>query len=76
MGKEEKLLSKSLEEWGRQQVFLALERWRSRVYYRCAWLANRGNKLQASIEENLSRDLLHGLNSKLHKYLYGNGKEL
>jgi len=69
MEKEEELLSKSLEEWGRQRVFLLLEHWRSRVCYRCAWLANKGRQIQADIEEDLSEALLMGLNPKLHEYL-------
>ena len=63
-------LDRSLREWGKKNLFLALERWRSRIWYRCAYLANRGYKLQAAIQENLSEALLEGLNPKLNAYLY------
>jgi len=66
----EKELNKSIKEWGRKQLFLALERRRAKLEMRFAWLANKGRKLQASIEANLSNVLLWELNPNLPKYLF------
>ena len=67
-------LDRSLREWGKQKIIEAIWVRQVGLTYRCARLAQKGEKVQARIEGNLSQALLDGLNPHLNTYLYGEEK--
>lgn len=69
-----KELDRSLRKWGRDKIIEAIWVWQIDLTYRCARLAQKGKKVQARIEGNLSQALLDGLNPHLNTYLYGEEK--
>jgi len=66
----EKALDRSLKEWGRKKLSLALKRRDAKLKLRYARLRLFGYTTEAKIEERLSYALLVGLNPNLEKYLY------